>query len=115
MASSIPKPGSPVRGSQTGKPIMALFDLLGRRWALGIIWNLADGPLNFRQLQARCESVSPTVLNTRLKELRLSGIIQHGENGYFLTTVGHDLFSHLHPFGAWSEKWAETFLNADQS
>ena len=31
-----PKPGTRVRGSRTGKPIMALLDLLGRRWALRI-------------------------------------------------------------------------------
>ena len=30
MASTLPRPGQPVRGSKTGKPIMALFDLLGR-------------------------------------------------------------------------------------
>ena len=30
---------------------MALFDLLGRRWAMGIIWNLAAGPATFRALQ----------------------------------------------------------------
>ncbi|HUI71032.1 MAG TPA: hypothetical protein VL354_10975 [Spirochaetia bacterium] len=48
---AIPKPGRPVRGSTTGAPIMAL-DLLGRRWAMGILWNLAGGPSTFRALQA---------------------------------------------------------------
>ena len=32
-----------VRGSQSGRPIMALLDLLGRRWSLRIIWELRDG------------------------------------------------------------------------
>ena len=32
-----------VRGSRTGRPIMALLDLLGRRWTLRIIWELRDG------------------------------------------------------------------------
>ena len=27
-----PRPGARVRGSQTGRPVMALLDLLGRRW-----------------------------------------------------------------------------------
>jgi L-alanine-DL-glutamate epimerase-like enolase superfamily enzyme len=35
-----PKPGKPVRGSQTGRPIMALLDLLGRRWTLRLLWEL---------------------------------------------------------------------------
>ena len=32
-----PKPGRRVRGSSTGRPIMALLDLLGRRMTLRIL------------------------------------------------------------------------------
>ena len=42
-----------VRGSRTGRPIMALLDLLGRRWTLRIIWELRDGP------PIRCATISP--------------------------------------------------------
>ena len=43
----MPKPASvtkkrAVRGSRTGRPIMALLDLLGRRWSLRIIWELRE-------------------------------------------------------------------------
>src|SRR5918999_3277976 len=41
--SQTPKPGRPVRGSRTGVPVMALPDLLGRRWTLGVLWNLSNG------------------------------------------------------------------------
>ncbi|MEM6499273.1 MAG: helix-turn-helix domain-containing protein [Pseudomonadota bacterium] len=102
-----PKPGSPVRGSKTGEPIMALFDLLGRSWAMGIVWQLADrGPANFRELQDRCEGVSPAVLNTRLKELRAAGLLEHGSQGYQVTKSGKQLFKHLSPLARWSSKWA---------
>ena len=67
---STPRPGRPVRGSKTGRPIMALMDLLGRRWALRVIWELRDGRLTFRALQEACGGVSPTVLNQRVRELR---------------------------------------------
>lgn len=107
MSRSAPKPGTPVRGSKSGKPIMALFDLLGRTWALGILWQLSDGPLTFRDLQARCETVSPTVLNKRLKELRESLFVDRGSHGYELTALGRDLFLKLHPLGTWSTEWAE--------
>ena len=50
---AIPLPGRQVRGSTTGKPIMALLDLLGRTWSLGIIWHLHTGPATFRELQQR--------------------------------------------------------------
>jgi len=49
---------------------MALLDLLGRRWTLRVIWELRDAPLLFRELQARCEGMSSSVLNQRLQELR---------------------------------------------
>lgn len=102
-----PIPGRPVRGSNTGKPIMALFDLMGRSWALGVIWRLSEGPARFRALQAGCGAVSPTVLNTRLKELTESGLVAHGPEGYALTEMGADLFRILKPLGPWSRLWAE--------
>lgn len=108
MSARVPRPGSPVRGSKTGKPIMALFDLLGRSWALGVIWQLSDGPMTFRQLQESCEGVSPTVLNKRLKELKKSSVLARGDSGYELTDTGRELFALLKPFGAWSIRWAET-------
>jgi DNA-binding HxlR family transcriptional regulator len=65
-----PKPGARVRGSRSGRPIMALLDLLGRRWALRILWELRDGPRTFRALRLACDDASPSVLNARLRELR---------------------------------------------
>jgi len=38
----VPRPGRVVRGSATGRPLMAALDLLGRRWALRILWELTD-------------------------------------------------------------------------
>src|SRR6185436_20644032 len=64
-----PRPGRPVRGSTTGRPLMAALDLLGRRWTLRILWELRDGPVGFRDLQARCDAMSPSVLHQRLNEL----------------------------------------------
>ena len=107
MTSKVPKPGEPVRGSKSGKPIMALFDLLGRSWALVVIWQLSRDAMTFRQLQQSCEMVSPTVLNRRLKELTSSDLIQRGDKGYQLTATGLELFEMLKPFGTWSEKWAD--------
>jgi DNA-binding HxlR family transcriptional regulator len=99
-----PLPGSPVRGSRTGRPIMAAFDLLGRRWAL-----LRDGPVGFRALQERCDGLSPTVLNTRLGELRAAGLVEQDENrAHRLTPLGVDLGDAIAPLRAWSVRWAET-------
>ena len=66
-----------VRGSATGRPIMALLDLLGRRWSLRIIWELRDDrSLTSRALRTACDEASPTVLQTRLSELREAGLVE---------------------------------------
>ena len=105
--SDIPKPGRPVRGSETGRPIMALLDLLGRRWALRVIWELRDRPLSFREAQARCGGISSSVLNDRLAELRAAGIVEATAEGYELTHEGRELLALFPPLDAWAERWAE--------
>ncbi|HTO69193.1 MAG TPA: helix-turn-helix domain-containing protein [Myxococcota bacterium] len=102
-----PRPGAPVRGSRTGRPIMAALDLLGRRWALRVLWELRDGAQSFRALQARCDEVSPTVLNARLRELRESGIVRHASgSGYALSEAGESLLAALAPLSDWAARWA---------
>ena len=103
---SIPIPGKPVRGSKSGVPIMALFDLLGRTWAMGVIWQLQNGPYTFRTLQERCESISPSILNSRIKDLIKADIAERTLDGYQLTKRGHELIQLLLPFGDWSMDWA---------
>jgi len=102
-----PRPGRPVRGSQTGRPIMALMDLLGRRWTLRVIWELRDGRLTFRALQEACGGLSPTVLNQRVRELRENGLLEaEGAAGYGLTPLGRELIGRVLPLVAWSARWA---------
>lgn len=104
---ALPKPGTPVRGSRSGRPIMALLDLLGRRWLLRILWELReDTPLTFRELRERCDAMSPTVLNLRLRELRDAGIVTLDEpGGYGLSKPGRQLLDALMPLQHWSEQW----------
>src|SRR5580765_6404900 len=104
--SGTPLPGRPVRGSATGRPIMALLDLLGRRWALRVLWELRDGhELTFRALRTACDDVSTSVLNDRLRELRDAGIVSAGD-GYRLTPRGLRLIGALAPLQAWAKAWA---------
>lgn len=103
---AVPKPGTPVRGSDTGRPIMALLDLLGRRWAMRIIWELRETALTFRQLRERCDAMSPTVLNQRLHELRDTGIIDLAPTGgYILSPAGTGLLESMMPLLKWSAEW----------
>ncbi len=102
-----PRPGRPARGSRTGRPIMALLDLLGRRWALRIGWELRAGPLSFRALRERCDRLSPSVLSRRLSELREAGIIELCEGGYALTGEGRILGKALLAMNAWAKRWVK--------
>jgi DNA-binding HxlR family transcriptional regulator len=91
---------------------MALFDLLGRRWAMGVLWTICEaGPLRFRELQERCESLSPTVLNTRLKELQAAGFVGKSEAGYFATEMGRRIYDLLVPLGLAAKEWGNRFPN----
>jgi DNA-binding HxlR family transcriptional regulator len=96
-----------VRGSTTGRPIMALLDLLGRRWTLRIVWELREEPRRFRELQDMT-GASPTIVNTRLAELREAKLVELDEaTGYRLTTLGNELLRLFLPLHVWSEKWAK--------
>lgn len=84
---------------------MALLDLLGRRGALRILWELRAKPLNFRALLEAADS-NPAGLNTRLKELRDAGIVVLEEDGYDLSADGKALLECLLPLHHWADKWA---------
>ena len=86
---------------------MTALDLLGRRWTLRVLWELRDEALTFRALRARCDAMSPSVLNQRLAELRESGLVESDpDGGYRLAVSGRDLLRALAPLQAWATRWA---------
>src|SRR3979490_2631236 len=97
-----PVAGRPVRGSTSGEPIMALLDLLGRRWALRVIWELRSEPLSFRELQAPCAGMSSRRLNERLRELGEADIVNLTPGGYVLTKEGDVLLEAYEPLQEWA-------------
>ena len=105
--SSVVRPGRRARGSRSGRPIMVLLDLLGRRMTLRILWELstAQAPLTFRALQTAADT-NPSVLNSRLSELRAAKIVEHGGGGYRLSATGRSLLALILPLHAWAERWA---------
>jgi DNA-binding HxlR family transcriptional regulator len=104
---STPQPEQPPRDSSTGRPIIVAFDLLGRRWALRILWELRGGPLGFRLLQERCENMSSSVLRDRLRELTQAGIVETDDGGrYWLSEQGRKLLAALRPLSRWADEWA---------
>jgi DNA-binding HxlR family transcriptional regulator len=101
-----PRRGRPARGTRTGRPLLVAFDLLGRRWALRVLWELRDEPAGFRELQERCDGMSSSVLRDRLAELGGAGIVAAADDGgYVLTDAGRELLAALQPLSRWAESW----------
>lgn len=91
------------------RPIMRLLDLLGRRWALRILWELREGPLTSRALRDACDDLSPSVLQARIDELRAAGIVELRSNaGYALTADGLRLGTVLLELNDWAKSWASS-------
>ncbi len=96
-----------VRGSRSGRPVMALLDLLGRRWTLRILWELREQVLTSRSLREACDEASPTVLQARLSELREAGLVElGGQGGYSLTPLGRELNETFLPLHRFAERWS---------
>jgi DNA-binding HxlR family transcriptional regulator len=101
-----------VRGSTSGRPIMALLDLLGRRWSLRILWELREQTLTSRALRAACDQASPTVLQARLSDLRQAGLVElMPGNGYRLTALGRELLETFLPLHRFAERWSKRQAN----
>jgi DNA-binding HxlR family transcriptional regulator len=94
-----------VRGSRSGRPIMALLDLLGRRWTLRILWELRESTLTSRALREACDDASPTVLQARLADLRQAGFVELVPDGYRLTEMGKELNGTFLPLHRFAERW----------
>jgi DNA-binding HxlR family transcriptional regulator len=95
---------------------MALFDLIGRRWTLRIIWELqqASRPLTFRELRSACGDISSSVLTRRLHELTDVLITARARDGYTLTDTGIRLVTSLQPVLEWSRAWNRELAADDE-
>jgi DNA-binding HxlR family transcriptional regulator len=82
---------------------MRVLEVLGRRWALRVLWELRDGPRTFRALREACDDVSPSSLNHRLTELRALGVVDLGDDGYELTASGARLSRILLELSRWAQ------------
>lgn len=86
-----------------------LLSLLESRYAIRVLWALKDGHAQtFRLLQDSVGGITPNTLNTRIKELRESGLLTHGSDGYIVTSMGADLLKRLGDLQAFAGKWAST-------
>jgi DNA-binding HxlR family transcriptional regulator len=92
--------------SKENAAISQLLGLLEARYAIRVLWALRDGhPQTFRLLQDSVGGITPNTLNTRIKELREAGLVNHGSDGYIVTPSGSDLLKRLSELPAFAAKW----------
>ncbi|MGT2468272.1 winged helix-turn-helix transcriptional regulator [Mesorhizobium atlanticum] len=97
---------------RSGCPISLSLELLGDRWTLLIIRDLAfAGKRHFREFLQSDEGISSRTLAERLRTLQDEGILtrsddpSHGLKAiYRLTEAGIDLLPVLATLGAWGSK-----------
>jgi DNA-binding HxlR family transcriptional regulator len=92
--------------SRENVAISQLLGLLEARYAIRVLWALRDGHAQtFRLLQDSVGGITPNTLNTRIKELREAGLVNHGSDGYVVTPAGSDLLKRLSDLPAFAAKW----------
>ena len=101
-------------------PVAKSAEVLGNPWSLLIVRELLLGSTRFTALQKGMPRISPTVLNTRLKELEEHGVIVKrpvsGQRGheYRLTPAGRELAPVIESLVVWGMRWARDALQADE-
>jgi DNA-binding HxlR family transcriptional regulator len=84
-----------------------LLAVLEARYALRVLWALRDGhPQTFRLVQDSVGGITPNTLNTRIKDLKEAGFLEHGADGYRLTASGLDLTKRLSDLQAFANRWS---------
>jgi DNA-binding HxlR family transcriptional regulator len=86
------------------RPVEMALDLLGRRWALRLVWELRRSALTFSELRRRT-GISPSVLSSRLADLTGAGILdQDVSQRYRLSGRGRELARVLYELNRWAEQ-----------
>ena len=85
------------------RAVESVLDLLGRRWALRLVWELRRSTLSFSELRERLE-ISPSVLSARLGELADAGVLERdGVRRYRLSGRGRELARILYELNRWAQ------------
>jgi len=90
----------------------AATQMLGRRWAAGVLRALVTGPARFSDIAAAIPGMTDKLLSQRLKDLEADGLVErHVHAGppvrvqYRLTEKGDALSTILLDLNRWALKW----------
>ncbi|WP_195575717.1 winged helix-turn-helix transcriptional regulator [Paenibacillus sp. 1001270B_150601_E10] len=90
------------------------IELLSKRWAALIIYQLMTGPQRFAHIEQSLPNLSSKVLSDRLKELEHEGLIRRDvypetpvRIEYSLTEKGRALSPLFDDIASWATKWIQ--------
>ena len=93
-------------------PVAEAAKLLGDKWTLIILRDLADGPRRFKELEHSGEGISPSMLAARLRELEEKGLVTRTSFNeipprveYELSQKGHDAQSVVDALRNYGTRW----------
>ncbi len=90
------------------RAVESVLDLLGRRWALRLVWELRRSTLSFSELRERT-GISPSVLSARVRELLAADVLErNGARRYRLSGRGRELARILYELNRWAEQQHQT-------
>jgi DNA-binding HxlR family transcriptional regulator len=100
-------------------PVAKSAEIIGDPWSILIVRELLLGSSRFNVLQRGLPRISPTVLNTRLKELEERGVVikrrLDGRRGhdYHLSAAGRELSTVVEALAVWGMRWAREEMGPD--
>ncbi|MEU8195069.1 helix-turn-helix domain-containing protein [Microbispora amethystogenes] len=95
------------------------LELVGQRWAAGILLALARGSERFTEIAASVGGISARMLSVRLKQLESAGLVDRTvipttpvSVRYRLSPQGADLVTALRPISDYLQRWNDSVVDA---
>ena len=93
-------------------PVAEAATILGDKWTIILLRDLADGPRRFKDLERSAEGISPSMLVTRLKALEVGRLVSRTSFNevpprveYELTTKGQDTLPVIEALRSYGRRW----------